>query len=390
MKQNAHVKNLVNLMASTGRKIPLIVSVKQKGKVAHISIDGHIGRYWNGAEQFKSKVESLVADGVEDVHVYLNTEGGSVFGANEIVNIIKKFTGKITGEGGALVASAGTFIAINLAEFTMPKNGMWMHHKPMAELYGNEGEIEIGLKLLKTLTESYRNDYAAKMGITPEEFEAEWSKGDVWLSAQEAKEKGLISGITDEAEITSSVYDRIAACGCETPPKINIKSKLGIMDVTAVSLGLPADATDAQIQAKLDELKNAAAENKRLKDAQAAAQEAEHKAKIKALLDKAEADNLIVATSRKTWEKLAESDFESVKNTIEAMPKMAAGSQHLGGGSKGKGADVDMSFEDLMEDNAEGAVKMAKADPEKFKAICAKEGLDADEQEELLNFYKKA
>ena len=109
------------------------------------------------------------------------------------------------------------------------------------------------------------------------------------------------------------------------------------MDVTAVSLGLPADATDAQIQAKLDELKAAATENVSLKSAQADAAKAEKAGKIKALLDGAEADNKINATTRGSFEKLANADFDSAKAAIEGMPKVEAISQQLGGkGGDGK------------------------------------------------------
>ena len=51
------------------------------------------------------------------MHIYINSPGGECFEANEIVNVIKRFPGKITGEGGALVASAATYIAINCTSF---------------------------------------------------------------------------------------------------------------------------------------------------------------------------------------------------------------------------------------------------------------------------------
>ena len=63
------------------------------------------------------------------MHIYINSPGGECFEANEIVNVIKKFPGKITGEGGALVASAATYIAINCTSFSMPANGLFMIHQ---------------------------------------------------------------------------------------------------------------------------------------------------------------------------------------------------------------------------------------------------------------------
>ena len=80
---------------------------------ARIELKGTISKWRETEAEFTSKVEQLIRSGIKDVHIYINSPGGECFEANEIVNVIKKFPGKITGEGGALVASAATYIAIN-------------------------------------------------------------------------------------------------------------------------------------------------------------------------------------------------------------------------------------------------------------------------------------
>ena len=94
-------------------------------------------QYQNGGRRKRnstSKVEQLIRSGIKDVHIYINSPGGECFEANEIVNVIKKFPGKITGEGGALVASAATYIAINCTSFSMPANGLF--HDPSGQRRG--------------------------------------------------------------------------------------------------------------------------------------------------------------------------------------------------------------------------------------------------------------
>ena len=87
-----------------------ISAIKEKGK-ARIEIKGTIAGWRDSEKNFTRSVEDMIREGIKDVHLYINSPGGDCFEANEIVNVIRKFPGKITGEGGALVASAATYIA---------------------------------------------------------------------------------------------------------------------------------------------------------------------------------------------------------------------------------------------------------------------------------------
>lgn len=86
-------------------KIPFQITAAKVGKVAEIRIVGYIG--WSvDAESFRREVDALVADGCTEAHLYINSGGGSCFDAEEIVNILHNaFGDRITGEGGAIVAS---------------------------------------------------------------------------------------------------------------------------------------------------------------------------------------------------------------------------------------------------------------------------------------------
>lgn len=109
---------------------------------ARIELKGTISKWRETEAEFTSKVEQLIRSGIKDVHIYINSPGGECFEANEIVNVIKKFPGKITGEGGALVASAATYIAINCTSFSMPANGLFMIHQVSGGACGRVADIE--------------------------------------------------------------------------------------------------------------------------------------------------------------------------------------------------------------------------------------------------------
>lgn len=304
--------------ASVKAMAPLSITCEAKDGKAMIRLVGRITDWQNSADEFQQKVDSLVNAGVRDAHVYIRTQGGNVFEANEISNILDKFPGNITGSGGSMVASAGTAIAIRLKSFTMAKNGMWMYHKPSALLEGNEDQVASELKALKDLTNQYRTLYAEKTGLKEEEIEKRWAKGDVWLTAQEAKDQGFIDGITDAEELPEEDVKAMTEMGA---PKDKLKiaasaapTKQPTMTIEAMraALGMPATATEAEITARANELRTAEANAK-------TAEQARRTAEVKALIDKAITEKRITEAHRKGFEAKFSADFDATKAELEAI-----------------------------------------------------------------------
>ena len=153
-----------------------ISATAQNGK-AYIRITGEIAGWKDSADDFRYELNQLKKDGIKDVVLYINSPGGNCFEANEIVNEINSFGGSVTGEGGALVASAATYIAINCSEFTMPENGMFMIHQTRGGCHGTLSEIESYLELLKGMNKTYFDAYCNKMSMNKKEFEDKWKGG---------------------------------------------------------------------------------------------------------------------------------------------------------------------------------------------------------------------
>ena len=154
---------------------------------ARIELKGTISKWRETEAEFTSKVEQLIKSGIKDVHIYINSPGGECFEANEIVNVIKRFPGKITGEGGALVASAATYVAINCTSFSMPANGLFMIHQVSGGACGKVADIESTLEVMRKLNDHYLNAFLSKC-TDKKKIKDAWDKGDYWMSAQEAKE----------------------------------------------------------------------------------------------------------------------------------------------------------------------------------------------------------
>jgi ATP-dependent Clp protease protease subunit len=350
--------------AAIAHDYPLVITAEAKENKAYLSITGVIYEWNNSAEAITRRIDEFLAEGIQDVHVYLNGPGGDVFQAAEIENQIQRFPGSKTGTAGALLASAYTKIAISLDSCEQAENGQFMYHKPSGRLSGNEDAIASGLKLLQNMSIQYKEAYAAKTGITAEVIEANWKTGDVWLSAKEAVAQKFITGITKNASITKETKALFKACGSPNIPRITNHTKpLKIMDqkILALSLGLPEDASEETIKATIQANKTAAAEVAGLKAEKAAKETADTTAKVETLINSAITAKKVNATqgeSLKTW---AKTDFAGCESYINGLTALGKISDAIVPGSDGKiKAFADMSEAEQQTLSAE--------DPEAFKA----------------------
>lgn len=340
---------------------PLKLSVEAKGDTAKVSIIGAIYNFHNNSQWFRAEIEKVKKDGAKNVDLYLNTPGGDVFEANEIGNIIDSFEGDINGQGGALVASAGTYIASKCKTFEMPENGKYMYHKPFGRIEGNEDEVASKLELLKSLTSDYRKTYAEQTIHSESEIEKNWVKGDVWLSATQAQKEGFITSVKKKVKLTAEDASLIAACGAPNVPKIQNTNKTETknmeLSVLAVKIGLPSTATETQVDAKLDQLQKDASTAQGLVQAEADREKADKAAKKKAVLDKAEQEKKITAEQRPHLEGM---EIKALESFLAVQKPMAAISAQLD--PQGKTTTrKNWTYADYVEQDAEAFEKLPEA-----------------------------
>ncbi len=353
----------------------LLISAITNGVVGYLVIDGGIDDWGeNNSSLFRKNVNSLKSNGAKTVELKLNTKGGDVFAAREIVNILTDTfeADNVKVRIGALAASAGTYITSKF--YTTAKyNSQLMIHKPSTVIAGNEDDIESSLKLLRDATKDYIEAYVLKTGKSEAEIKALFDKGDYWMTAKEALKEGFIDEIENQpAKITQSTKAMLVACGAPKILTVTKTTNIKNMDkeLLIASLGLPADATEAQILAKINELKISAQSVADIK-AEAARKEKEAKqANIKALLDAAEKDKKFEAKLRPHYEKMLEADFDSTKAVIDAMPSIGGAPSNdiesntaaAGVAAKHKG----WTYEDFAEKDPEAFKKLPEATQKKL------------------------
>lgn len=362
------------------RKLYLSVEASSKTD-AHIKIKGLINDWRNSSDDFEEKVDALIAKGIKNVHLYINSGGGSVFEANEIVNIIARFEGTITAEIGALCASAATLIAIAASRIEMASNGQLMIHRPMVGVMGNEDELSSALKLLRTLQSNFLNRYAKKTGMTKEAIAALWTT-DYWMDAKEAKAKGFVDSIIGQSEapdaedihalLSHNNYQNIPHTLVAIATKKQVQSNQHHhMKAIALTLGLAAEATDEDIQSAIHSLKEKAdkadAYAAKLDTLKANAQQQ----KVDALINEAVKDKKITAQQKEQYLTLAKAEFDTTKALLDSMPSAIVISDHMVPITNGKGDSKrkDWTWADWAEKDNAGLQAMATSDPQRYKAL---------------------
>jgi len=347
----------------TGRQNNYI-GIQMAAGMVRLHIEGYIGRWEDASVQKIKEAIETAGKNTDKALVYINSEGGSVFEANEMVNLIAANFKEVRVEVGALAASAATYFLVKFPA-TAKSNTQIMIHRPSMCACGNVDKIKAETKLLENLTNQYIKDYTAKMNIGKEELEKKW-QNDWWMTADEALKLGLIDDIDDEpAPVDEATYQRMVTCGAPVEPASQTKPKKANMDmkVLAVQLGLPQEATDEQISAKIAELQARAEKARELEEQIKAQAKAQKQAQIKALLDEAERTKKITAATRKHYEKLAENDFEGVKAIIENLQPVDAPSGQL---KTGKTARSNWTYADWAEKDPEGFENLPEAEQKRL------------------------
>lgn len=153
----------------------------------------------------ESRVRKALAEAGEDVELYINSQGGSVFSGNELVNALKQFKAsgkKLEITVGAMAASmAANIVAMAGADKVRAhSNSKFMFHGATGITWaGSEGHKD-SAELLASINADVIASLAALPNADKTKIEGWFAEGrEGWLSAQQALDMGLISEIIDSA-----------------------------------------------------------------------------------------------------------------------------------------------------------------------------------------------
>lgn len=148
-------------------------------------------------------VLDVIQDG-DEIEVYINSPGGVIDVGSEIYTMLRKHCEKvkiyITGEA----CSAASIIAM-AAYCEMSPTALMMVHCTSTGAQGNHNIMEKSAELLKTADKALSQAYISKSNMTEDEV-IQMMEDETWLTANQAKEKGLIDAVMfEEAEISTTM-----------------------------------------------------------------------------------------------------------------------------------------------------------------------------------------
>lgn len=159
---------------------------------------------------------SNVIDGIkeaerynDDIVVYINSPGGSVYDGIAIYNILKEHKPEVRIIGQA--ASIASVIAMSAApgKLKIADNAVMLVHKPWLFTGGNEDDLEKAIETLKSAKDSIKKAYQSRLKINDDELE-DLLKLDRDMSAEECVDKGFADkiytpGEEEEVEISNQI-----------------------------------------------------------------------------------------------------------------------------------------------------------------------------------------
>lgn len=182
--------------------------LQNETNLRELRIDGVIdSAAWFGDEVTPKKFQAELNSGKGDIIVWINSEGGDVFAAVEIYNMLKEYKGKVTVKIDSLAASAASIIAMAGDTIEISPCGMIMIHNPWTQAQGDSQEMKTAAKMLDSVKESIITAYELKTKLPREEISRLMDE-ESWLPAEQAIKLGfadkiISAGGTAKAQIFS-------------------------------------------------------------------------------------------------------------------------------------------------------------------------------------------
>lgn len=134
----------------------------------------------------------------EPVEVFINSPGGIIDVGSEIYTMLRSYAGDVNIYIVGEACSAASIIAMS-RYCEMSPTALMMVHCVWTGAIGNHSAFEHAAEMLRTADESLATAYMAKSGMSKEEVLA-MMEHETWLTAEQAKEKGLIDAIMFEGK----------------------------------------------------------------------------------------------------------------------------------------------------------------------------------------------
>ena len=153
------------------------------------------------ARDTTAQLLALAADSDDDIRVLINSPGGHVESGDTIHDVIRFVTPKVKVIGTGWVASAGALIFLGAKRenrYCLP-NTRFLLHQPMGGVRGPATDIDIEANEILKMRERI-NQIIARETDQPIEQIRKQTDRNFWMSAEEAREYGVVTHIVETAD----------------------------------------------------------------------------------------------------------------------------------------------------------------------------------------------
>jgi ATP-dependent Clp protease protease subunit len=153
------------------------------------------------AERVSAQLLAYTAEGDGDIRVFVNSPGGHVESGDTIHDMIRFCGPRVKMIGTGWVASAGAHIFIGAERqnrFCLP-NTRFLLHQPMGGVAGPASDISIEAEEILKMQERLNREIAKETGQAYERVVKDTDR-NFWMSAEQAKEYGLVAKIVARAD----------------------------------------------------------------------------------------------------------------------------------------------------------------------------------------------
>lgn len=168
---------------------------------------------------------------VHDIHVYINSYGGSVFEGTAIYNQLRRHPAQVTVHIDGFACSIASVIAMAGDRVIMPRNAMMMIHNAYLYAVGNAAELRKAADDLDAINRGNRQAYLQKSGGKLSETElCELLDAETWLTAEDCIRLGLAD------EYAEQDVDISEASAVLQRAKLNVDQRISLQKALAAQL----------------------------------------------------------------------------------------------------------------------------------------------------------
>ena len=200
-------------------------------------VEGDYFDYWTwsqissetSADHFRDELAKY--PNAAEIHLYINSYGGSVFEGTAIYNQLRRHPAKKIVHVDGFACSVASVIAMAGDEIIMPRNAMMMIHNAWMYACGNAAELRKAADDLDAINRGNRQAYLQKAGEKLNEEELmQMLDAETWLTAEDCIRLGLADRYAEQDA------DLAAASSILQKAKLNLEQRINLQKSLAAQL----------------------------------------------------------------------------------------------------------------------------------------------------------